>query len=115
MKEADLSAYRAKLEARRDELKALSSGARDSRKPVELDQQSVGRLSRQDALQQQAMANAQEARRAGELRKIGAALKRIEEGEYGWCAECGEAIAPKRLDIDLTAALCAPCSAAAKR
>lgn len=111
----ELSAYRAKLEARRDELKALSTSAKDARKPVELDQQSVGRLSRQDALQQQAMANAQEARRAGELRKIEAALDRIQEGEYGWCAECGEAIARKRLDIDLTATLCAPCAGAAKR
>ncbi|WP_425409389.1 TraR/DksA family transcriptional regulator [Hyphococcus sp.] len=107
--------YRKRLEARREELKSLSSGASDSRKPVELDQQSVGRLSRQDALQQQAMAKAQEARRAGELRKIAAALHRLETGEYGWCAECGEAIASKRLDIDLTAALCAPCAGTAKR
>ncbi len=105
-----LDQFRAKLEARREELQWLSAGAKDSRKPVELDQQSVGRLSRQDALQQQAMANAQEARRAGELRRIDAALARLEEGEYGYCAECGEEIAPKRLEIDLTATRCAPCA-----
>lgn len=104
--------FRALLEARRNELQALSENAKESRKPVELDQQSVGRLSRQDALQQQAMANAQEARRVLELRKIEAALKRIGEGEYGYCAECGEAIAPKRLEADLTAALCASCASA---
>lgn len=115
MNEADLEAYRKKLEMRREELRSLSSGAKDARKPVELDQQSVGRLSRQDALQQQAMANAQEARRANELRKIEAALKRIDEGEYGWCAECGETIAPRRLDVDLTATLCAPCAGGARR
>jgi DnaK suppressor protein len=114
MNDTELSAYRAKLEARRDELRALSSGAKASRKPVELDQQSVGRLSRQDALQQQAMANAQEARRVHEQRKIEAAIKRIDEREYGWCAECGEAIAPKRLEIDLTAVLCAPCAGGAR-
>lgn len=114
MNERELETYRERLEARREELKALSAGAKDARKPVELDQQSVGRLSRQDALQQQAMANAQEARRANELRRINAALKRIEEGEYGWCAECGEAIAPKRLDIDPMATRCAPCAGASK-
>ena len=113
MDRAALDHYRKKLEARRTELMLLSEGAKDSRKPVELDQQSVGRLSRQDALQQQAMAKAQDARRAGELRKIEAALRRVDEGEYGYCAECGEAIAPKRLAIDLTATRCAPCASAA--
>lgn len=106
----DAEHYRKRLKARCAELLSLSSAAKDSRKPVELDQQSIGRLSRQDALQQQAMAKAQDARRAGELRKIEAALKRIDEGEYGYCAECGEPIAPKRLEIDLTAARCAVCA-----
>ena len=105
-----LAHYRTLLEARREELASLSNGSKDSRRPVELDQQSVGRLSRQDALQQQAMANAQELRRAGELRKIAVAVKRLEEGEYGYCAECGDAIAAKRLEIDLTALMCALCA-----
>lgn len=106
----DLEVMRARLEARRAELIALSEKAADSRKTVELDQQSVGRLSRQDALQQQAMAKAQDARRANELRRIAAALQRMGEGEYGWCAECGEEIAAKRLDIDPTAELCVSCA-----
>ncbi|WP_411817751.1 TraR/DksA family transcriptional regulator [Hyphococcus sp. DH-69] len=106
----DLDAFRLKLLARRDELETLSNESKDTRKPVELDQQSVGRLSRQDALQQQAMANAQEARRINEQRKIDAALKRLDEGEYGYCAECGEPIAEKRLLIDLTASFCAGCA-----
>ena len=41
-----------------DEMAALDqlrTQARDSRAPVQLDQQSVGRLSRMDAMQQQAM------------------------------------------------------------
>ncbi|MHA7871096.1 MAG: TraR/DksA family transcriptional regulator [Hyphococcus sp.] len=61
------------------------------------------------------MANAQEARRAAELRKIKGALKRVDEDAFGWCAECGEAIDARRLDIDLTAMQCAPCAGAAKR
>lgn len=112
MAEVDLPFYRARLETRREELRTLSLAAKDARKPVELDQQAVGRLSRQDAIQHQAMASAQEVRRAGELRRIEAAFRRIDEGEYGYCAVCGEAIAPKRLEIDLTAARCASCAAA---
>jgi len=112
MSAIDADHYRAVLEARRADLLSLSDNAKDARKPVELDQQSIGRLSRQDALQQQAMAKAQEARRSAELRKIDAALLRVEEGEFGYCAECGEAIATKRLDIDPTATRCAPCASA---
>jgi len=111
----DPDTFRQRLIERQEELAALSDAATDARKPVELDQQSVGRLSRQDALQQQAMANAQEARRGAELRKIKDALKRIDEGEFGWCAECGEAIDARRLDIDPTAMQCAPCAGAMKR
>ncbi|GJL92200.1 TraR/DksA family transcriptional regulator [Hyphococcus sp.] len=102
--------YRLKLEARREELEAMSAAAKDSRKPVELDQQAVGRLSRQDALQQQAMANAQDVRRMSELRKIKLALARLDKGEYGFCCECSEPIAPRRLEIDLTAMFCASCA-----
>lgn len=111
MSGVDVDLFRNLLEARRAELLALSNAAKDARKPVELDQQSIGRLSRQDALQQQAMAKAQHARRAGELRRIEAALKRIDEGDFGYCAECGEPIPEKRLKIDLTATRCAGCAA----
>ena len=107
----DVDHFRNLLEARRAELQSLSDAAKDLRKPVELDQQSVGRLSRQDALQQQAMANAQEVRRIAELRRIEAALKRIDEDDYGFCSECGEPIPVKRLEIDLTATRCAACAA----
>lgn len=104
------AAFRARLEARRDELRALSEGAKDARKPVELDQQSIGRLSRQDALQQQAMAKAQDCRRLAELRKITAALIRVDEGDYGACFVCGEAIPERRLEVDLTATHCIQCA-----
>ncbi|WP_045319032.1 MULTISPECIES: TraR/DksA family transcriptional regulator [Brevundimonas] len=106
----DAQQVKDRLLALRAELTELSEGAADSRKAVELDQQSVGRLSRQDALQQQAMATAADAQRALEIRRIDAALQRLEEGEYGWCADCGEAIAPRRLDLDPCAAVCIDCA-----
>jgi len=101
---------RQRLLALRDELTALSQTASADRKPVELDQQSVGRLSRQDSLQVQAMARAADARRAGEIRRIDAALKRLDIGEYGYCVECGEDIGVKRLGIDPAAARCRACA-----
>ncbi|MFW5661621.1 MAG: TraR/DksA family transcriptional regulator [Oceanicaulis sp.] len=101
---------RARLIALKDELCELSQSAAQDRRPVSLDQQSVGRLSRQDSLQVQAMAKAAHARRAGELRRIDAALKRLEEGEYGWCAECGGAISDKRLEVDPAAPRCRGCA-----
>ncbi|MEP3465413.1 MAG: TraR/DksA C4-type zinc finger protein, partial [Parasphingorhabdus sp.] len=77
---------------------------------VELDQQSVGRLSRMDAMQQQEMAQAEARRRTSDLARVDQALKRHEEDEYGWCAECGEPIAWKRLEIDPAAHLCISCA-----
>ena len=97
------------LETRRADLLALSTMAAGSRKPVELDQQSVGRLSRQDALQQQAMANAQEQLRRRDLKRIDAALARLAAGEFGECLECGEEIAERRLEIDPATELCLDC------
>lgn len=92
------------------ELLALSEAADEDRKPVELDQQSVGRLSRMDSLQVQAMAKAADARRAMELRRIEAALHRLDDDEYGYCVECGEEIEAKRLEVDPAAPRCAGCA-----
>jgi len=92
------------------ELEATAAASAESRKPVELDQQSVGRLSRMDALQVQAMAQETERRRQTELKRIEAALERLEEGEYGWCMACGEEIAVKRLELDPAASQCIDCA-----
>ena len=46
----DQSPHRKRIQKEMEELRALSDGSRDSRAPVELDQQSVGRLSRMDAM-----------------------------------------------------------------
>ena len=61
----DLAQYQAKLKARRAELLAEDELSEADRAPVTLDQESVGRLSRIDAMQMQAMAMAQLRRRQG--------------------------------------------------
>ncbi len=100
----------ASLQKRRAELLDLSAISAGSRDPVALDQQSVGRLSRMDAMQVQAMAQESERRRTRDLVRVEGALKRLDEGDYGICAECDEEIAPKRLEADPAAALCIKCA-----
>ena len=92
------------------ELQDQSGATEEARKPVELDQQAVGRLSRMDALQEQAMQFETERRRQQTLSRIEAALKRIDEDEFGYCIACGEAIDIRRLENDPTLATCVKCA-----
>lgn len=101
---------RRKLIARREALDAQDAANADSRETVELQQDSVGRLSRMDAMQQQAMAQATARRRVAERARIAAALERMDEGEWGWCTVCGNEIAAKRLQHDPSVAKCVECA-----
>ena len=56
------------------------------------------------------MAQATERQRAMEASRIESALKRLDEGEYGFCVECGEDISEKRLEIDPAATHCIKCA-----
>lgn len=107
----DVSAFRGRLVARRQELQDLAASSAESRKPVELDQTRVGRLSRMDALQNQAMSLEAERRRKAELLRIEASLKRLEDGDYGYCVTCGEQIPLRRLELDPTLPTCIACAA----
>jgi RNA polymerase-binding transcription factor len=95
---------------RRDELLAIIRSSAEDSQPVELDQSRVGRLSRMDALQGQAMAQETERRRRNELARIEAALERVKTGEYGYCVSCDEEISKKRLELDPSAPLCIDCA-----
>jgi DnaK suppressor protein len=106
----DLAAIEARLRARHEELLRLTAAHEDESDPVEVDQARVGRLSRMDALQSQAMAAEVERRRELELARIESALERIEQGEYGYCVSCGEPIAPKRLELDPATPVCVSCA-----
>ena len=104
-----LEALEEAIRAELEELRTLSRSTRDDRAPVELDQQSVGRLSRMDAIQQQSMDLAREERRRRRLGTLEAALGRIGAGEYGYCLACGGDIAYKRLEADPAATRCMAC------
>lgn len=110
MDESELHRFRSQIEARLAALDEENALGRDGQGVVQLDQQSVGRLSRMDALQNQAMAKATQARRDAEARRLTAALARMDEGEYGYCEDCGEEIARGRLELDPAATRCISCA-----
>ena len=99
------------LKSEYEELILLSRSTKASRAPVELDQQTVGRLSRMDAIQQQSMDIAREERRQHRLKILEAALKRIQEDDYGYCLACGEDIPYRRLLADPATTRCVECTA----
>ncbi len=106
----DINHFRAKLLAARDVNLGLVEARNASAATVVLDQTSVGRLSRMDAMQQQAMAQNTRQRAELSLRLIEAALRRCDDRSYGYCLECDEIINVRRLEFDPAAPLCISCA-----
>ncbi len=104
---------RRRLETLRSELHEAAAEGADAAGAVELDQTKVGRLSRMDAMQSQAMAQAAQRQRRDTLRRVELALARLDRGDYGLCFDCDEPINPKRLDVDPAAERCIACAEAA--
>ena len=96
----------------RESLRQAQETGDQAEKTVELDQTRVGRLSRMDAMQAQAMSIETGRRRRQKLLQIAAALKRIEDNDFGYCQDCGEEIATARLQVDPTVLLCINCASA---
>jgi DnaK suppressor protein len=96
------------LEALRDALEEALGQAREGARPVSLDNP-IGRVSRVDALQQQAMAQAN--RRSVELRlgQVRQALAAIDSGDYGTCRRCEEPIDFRRLKSRPETPFCVDC------
>ena len=111
----DIPEFKATLLALRDELVSIEQTESDANHPVELDQSRVGRLSRMDALQVQAMSCEALRRKKLQAQRVEAALTRIANDAFGMCLECGEEIHPKRLEFDPTFLLCIDCAEAGER
>jgi DnaK suppressor protein len=108
LSDAEGAELQAALEALRDELQRMVSAAAEAAAPVDLDEP-IGRLSRVDAMQQQAMVQA--GRQAAKLRlqQVEAALRRCESDDYGACRECGDIIDVARLRARPEAPFCLKC------
>ncbi len=106
----DIKLFNSLLLEKKAALTEEEAAGKEAAQVVELDQTSVGRVSRMDAMQGQAMAIAVNQRRQVELQKIEVALKRINQEEYGYCLECDEEIAESRLKLDPATSLCIDCA-----
>ena len=110
MNETDIAEMRILIQTRLAELDQEDLLGKDSQGVVTLDQQSVGRLSRMDALQGQAMAKASQHMRNSERQGLQNALQRMKGGEFGYCDDCGDAISLKRLALNPAAIKCINCA-----
>ncbi|MDA7424661.1 TraR/DksA family transcriptional regulator [Thalassococcus lentus] len=110
MDERVLHRFRDLIHQRMRALDEEDALGQEGQNTVTLDQQAIGRLSRQDALLSQSMAKATQARRDATRRALHAGLVRLDEGEFGYCDDCGEEIAIKRLELDPTASRCISCA-----
>lgn len=110
MHKTELEAFRQKLLALKKDLQALEENSEQAGRPVELDQARVGRLSRMDAMQAQQMAREAARRSKQRLVMVEGALRRIDSGDYGHCAVCGEQIDVRRLAVDPSSTRCIACA-----
>lgn len=106
----DVEFYRDRLIELKNKLIDEDKAGEEATKTVELDQSKIGRLSRMDAMQSQAMAVEAKRRRDIRMQRIDTAMRRIEEDEFGYCTHCGLQIDPKRLEFDPAALLCIDCA-----
>ena len=104
----DPTAAKARLEAEIAELEdRLSRLDRDLSEPPDPDSsERAVQMEDDDALEGQAALVAQE------IASVRRALERIEDGSYGTCANCGDEISDKRLEVRPEAALCIDCASA---
>lgn len=110
MNAAETEDFRALIVGKLADLDAEDALGKGSQATVQLDQQAVGRLSRQDALLSQSMARATQARRDAQRQGLRSALQRLDQGDFGYCEDCGDDIAPGRLRFDPTARVCVDCA-----
>ena len=104
MKEADVNAFRTLLMAKRREIMGQSLRRED----IWIVQSNELIETVQLAGQRELAARTLE-RDAKKLMQIDAALKRIDDGEFGICSDCEEAISPKRLAAMPWARYCLHC------
>ncbi|MBX2849231.1 MAG: TraR/DksA C4-type zinc finger protein [Acidiferrobacterales bacterium] len=110
MSDIDLKYYEQRLLDEQERILGITELISEASKTVKLDQNRVGRLSRMDAMQSQAMAQAGAARQQRQLTLIENALNRIDDGEYGRCLNCDDYIANARLKIEPTSEYCIRCA-----
>ena len=104
----ELAAFERRLHALAADIDAQLGVYKESSKPVSPDEP-IGRLTRQDAMQDQQMARHLRERLETQRIRVTTALERLAEGTYGVCVVCEEPIHPERLALMPETPACAPC------
>ena len=94
---------------RRMEERGIIAQLQETSRPVSLEQP-IGRLSRMDAMANQAISSQRLTDSRRTLMRLERALERIAEENFGVCAERGEDIALSRLPVIPEATLCVDCA-----
>lgn len=103
MGEAHKQLFRALLVAQREMMEAR---ARSSAAEIAIGGTEADPIDRASAEEEHQMAIAARARDAAQLNDVCAALRRIDDDEFGWCVETGDMIGIGRLLICPTTTLC---------
>lgn len=98
--------WKARLIAQRAEVEALQAGHEEPRAQPEVEQEVGDRSARAEAVQDHEMAVETTRRRHLELRRIDAALKRLQDGAFGDCVTCEKPIGHERLMLDPATPFC---------
>jgi DnaK suppressor protein len=93
------------------ELEDLLDVTADDARPVQL-KDNKGRLSRMDEMHNQSILLANRNLMRTRLQRVRAARRRLDEGNFGFCADCDEMIALPRLQAWPEATLCLGCQSA---
>jgi len=115
LSDRESSELRRDLEELIAELQSGLDGTAEAARPVELDQPSMGRVSRIDAIQQQKMLEANRLAQRARLGLARGALRRHDEGEFGDCLGCGEAVGYARLKARPESVFCIECQTAREK
>lgn len=107
--ESQIAEFRDELERQLAKLEKSMTVTDKALEAVALDQGAVGRLSRMDSLQSQALAKGLRERESARLGLIQEALRRLDSGTYGVCIVCGGAVAAERLFVFPESGTCARC------
>lgn len=78
-------------------------------KPISPDN-AIGRLSRMEAINEKSINEASLRNLEAKRSLLIQAIKRLKDGDYGECLQCGEMISEKRLKVVPEATLCLPCA-----
>ena len=107
MDETMLAHYRALLTEQRDEVRAHLERALEGPKHHAETLPDEGDQASREAETEMELQEIN--RQRNQLREIESALRRLDEGEYGYCEACGLDIGLKRLNVRPVATLCIDC------